>query len=135
MARIIDSILVDDDRADESTELNQCVPIATVAREPRRLDREYSADATLTNRGQQALEPGSADPTARATQIIVNDLDRRPTELPGAVGESVLPLPALVVVRKLIGGRQTDVDVRATGKMLSGDLRHWRPLRLRALPR
>ena len=103
MARIIDSILVDDDRADESTELNQCVPIATVACEPRRLDREYSADATLTNRSQQALEPGSADPTARATQIIVNDLDRRPTELPRAVSEPVLPSPAFVIVHKLIG--------------------------------
>src|SRR5215470_2523511 len=135
MARIIDSVLVDDDRPDKSTELNQCVPVATVARQSRRLDCEHSADATLTNRGQQAFEPGPADAIARATEVIVDDLYRGPTELPRPVSEPVLPSPAFVIVHKLIGSRLTNVHVRATGKMLSGDLGHRRALRLRALPR
>src|SRR5262249_3709230 len=132
MARIIDSILVDNNRADESTELDQCVPVAAIARQARRLDREHSTDATLANRGQQVLKAGQADPVARATQIIVDDLYRSPTELPRAVSQPVLPSPAFVIVHKLIGSRLTDVHIRATGKMLSGDLGHRRSFRLRA---
>src|SRR5262249_7366528 len=113
MARIIDSVLVDDNRADESTELDQCGPVAAIARQARRLDRERSADATLANRGQQALKAGPADPIARATQIIVDDLYRSPTELPGAVSQPVLPSPAFVIVHKLIGSRLTDVRCSA----------------------
>jgi hypothetical protein len=50
---------------------------------------------------------------------------------PRAVSAPVLPSPALVIVHKLIVSRLTDVDVCATGKMLSGDLGHRRSLRLR----
>src|SRR5262245_3601899 len=39
MASIVDSILVDDNGADQSTELDQSVPIAAVAGETRGLDR------------------------------------------------------------------------------------------------
>jgi hypothetical protein len=52
MARIVDSVLVDDNGPDQSTELDQRMPIAAVARKPRRLDREHGADAALADRGQ-----------------------------------------------------------------------------------
>src|SRR5262249_57795149 len=52
-----------------------------------------------------------------------------------AVSQPVLPSPAFVIVHKLIGSRLTDVHIRATGKMLSGDLGHRRSFRLRATAR
>jgi hypothetical protein len=36
-------------------------------------------------------------------EIIVDDLDSDPAELLGAIGESVLPTPTLVIVCQLIG--------------------------------
>src|SRR5260221_1048049 len=56
MPRIIDSVLVYDDSPDQSTELDQRVPVAAVTGQPRRLDREHGADAALADRRQQALE-------------------------------------------------------------------------------
>ena len=97
-------------RADQSTELDQRMPVAAVAGEPRRLDREHGADAAVADRRQQPLEAGTRDAAARAAEIVVDDLDRAPAELPGAIGEPVLPTPALVIVRELIGRRLPDVD-------------------------
>ncbi len=61
MARIIDSILVYDNSPDQSTELDQRVPVATVAGQPRRLDREYGANAALADRRQKTLEARAID--------------------------------------------------------------------------
>ena len=47
MARIVDSVLVDDKRADQSTELDQRVPVAAITGKTRRLDREHSADTAV----------------------------------------------------------------------------------------
>ena len=64
MPRIIDAVLIYDDGSDKSTELNQRVPVATVASQPRRFDREYRTDATFADRCQQALEARPIDATA-----------------------------------------------------------------------
>src|SRR5438552_5649066 len=105
MPRIIDSVLVDDDGPDQSTELDQSMPVAAIASETRGLDRKHGADTPLADRCQQALEAGACDAAARATEIIVDDLDSDPAELLGAISESVLPTPALVIVCQLIGCR------------------------------
>src|SRR5262245_27673016 len=135
MARIIDSVLVHDDGTDQSTELDQRMPIAAVAREPRRLDREHGADAPLADRRQQALEARPRDDAARAAHIIVDDPDSGPAELPRAIDEPVAPAPALVIVHELISGRRTDVEVRAACKVLRCDLGHRQSPRLPALLR
>ena len=98
MARIIDSVLVDDDGADQSTELDQRMPVAAITGETRGLDRKHGADTPFADRCQQALKAGACDPAARAAEIIVDDLDSGPAELLGAIGEPVLPTPALVIV-------------------------------------
>ena len=110
MPRIIDSVLVDDDGPDQSTELDQRMPVAAVAGQPRGLDREYGADASLADRRQQALEARPIDAAARAAEIIIDDLDDGPAELPGAIGEPILPPLALLIVHELIGRRLADVD-------------------------
>jgi len=104
MARIVDSVLVDEDRADQSTELYQRVPVAAVAGEARSLDGKHHTDATVTDCGQQPLEVRTDDASARSSEIVVDDFDSRPAKLPGAIGKPVLPALALEVVHELILG-------------------------------
>src|SRR5260370_26834081 len=98
MPRIIDAILVCDDGPDKSTELNQRMPVAAVASQPRRFDREYGTDAAVADRCQQSLEARRIDATAGAAKILVDDLDISPAELPGTIGEPVLTAAALRIV-------------------------------------
>src|SRR5271163_630890 len=83
MSWIIDTVFVNDDGPNQPTELGQCVPVAAVTRESGSLDRENGADAPFGDRRQQALEARPVDAAASAAEIIVDDLDRGPTELPG----------------------------------------------------
>ena len=124
MARIVDAVLVDDQRADETAELQQRVPVAAVAGEPRRLDRDHGADASLADGGQQLLEAGPRDAAAGAAEIVIDDGDIAPAELPRAIGKTVLAALALQIVGDLIGGRLTDVDDGLTGEVLRRDLAH-----------
>src|ERR1700758_5364353 len=135
MPRIIDSVLVYDDGPDKSTELDQRMPVATVAGQPRCLDRKDGADPPLTDRSQQALEAGPIDSASRAAEIIVDALDRGPAELSGTIGEPVLTAAALRIVQNLIGRRLADVDKGAATQMVSRDLGHRRPPRPPAPPR
>src|SRR5260221_8910459 len=136
MSRIVDSVLVEDDRSDQSTELDQRVPVTAVTRQSRCFDREHGANAGFADCGQQALEARPSDAAARAAKIIVDDLDRGPAELTGAIDKTILPASALMIMRQLIGRRLSDVDVGAARKMLSRDLAHRRsprvPLRSRS---
>src|SRR5882762_10793751 len=100
MPRIIDSVLVYDDGPDKSTELDQRMPVATVAGQPRCLDRKYGADPRLTDRSQQALETRPVNAASRAAKIIVDDLDHGPAELPSTIGEPVLTAAALQIVQE-----------------------------------
>jgi hypothetical protein len=131
VTRIVDSALVDEDRADQSTELDQHVPVAAVAGETRGLDRQHRTDTAGADRPDQTIEPGSGDPATGAAKIVVDDFDRGPAELTGTLGERILSAPALVIVQQLIGHRLANVDVGAAGQVLSGDLGHRRPPRLR----
>src|SRR5580700_12079511 len=133
--RIIDSVLVYDDGPDKSTELNQRVPVAAVTSQPRRFDCEHGTDAAFADRCQQALEARPIDAAAGAAQIIVDDLDRSPAELPGTIGEPVLTPAALWIVQKLISRRLADVDESGAVHVVSRDLGHHRPRRLPAPPR
>src|SRR5438094_33871 len=135
MPRIIESVLVYDDGPDKSTELDQRVPVAAVAGQPRCLDRKYGADPPLTDRSQQALEARPIDAASRAAQIIVDDLDCGPAELSSTIGEAVLTAAALRIMQKLIGRRLADVDESSAAQMVSRDLGHRRPPRLPAPPR
>src|SRR5580658_9024693 len=123
MARIVDSVLVDDDGPDQSTELDQRVPVAAVARQSRRFNRQHGAHASLADCSQQSLETRSDD-AARAAEIIVDNLDGGPAKLTSASGKTILPTAALMIVRQLIGRRLADVDIRAAREMLSRDLGH-----------
>src|SRR5438270_3416597 len=116
MPRIIESVLVYDDGPDKSTELDQRMPVATVAGQPRCLDRKYGADPPLTDGSQQALEARPIDAASRAAQIIVDDLDHGPAELTSTIGEPVLTAAALRIVQELICRRLADVNEGAAAR-------------------
>src|SRR5258708_11235819 len=124
MTRIIDPVVVYEDSPDKSTDLDQRVPVAAVASQPGSLDREHGAAPPLTNRRQQALEARPTDATSRAAEVIVDDLDRGPAELPGAIGEPVLTAAALRIVQQLIARRLANIDESTAAQVLSRDLGH-----------
>src|SRR6516225_1852762 len=126
MPRFVDSVLVNDDRSDLSTELDQRVPVTAVTRQSRRLDREHGAHADFADCCQQALEARPSDTAARSAKVIIDDLDRSPAELTGAIHEAILPASALMIMRQLIGRRLSDVDIGTARKMLSRDFAHRR---------
>src|SRR6266852_9666661 len=132
MPRIIDSVFVYDDGPGKSTELDQLEPVATVAGQPRCLDRKYGAAPPLTDCSQQALETRPVDAASRAAKIIVDALDHGPAELPSTIGEPVLTATALRIVQELICRGLADVNEGAAAQVASRDLRHRRPPRLPA---
>src|SRR5215207_7008720 len=69
VARVVSAILIDDQRADQAAELQQRVPVAAVAGEPRGLDRDHGADAALADGGKQLLETRPGDAGAGAAEI------------------------------------------------------------------
>ncbi len=75
MARIVDAVRIDDHGTDERAEIDQVVPIAAVAREPRRLDAEYSSDRAGADARNETLKARTID-NARPgpTEVVV---DRR----------------------------------------------------------
>src|SRR5258706_12540965 len=127
MPRIIDSVLVYDDGPDKSTELDQRMPVATVAGQPRCLDRKYGADPPFTDPSQQALETRPVDAASRAAKIVVDDLDHGPAELPSTIGEPVLTAAALRIVQELICRRPADGNESAAAQVISRTRRHSRP--------
>ena len=104
MARIVDSVLVDEDGADQSTELDECVPVAAVAGETRSFDRKHRTDTTVTNCGQQSLKAWTSDAAARSSEIVIDDLDSRPAKLFGTIGKPILSSLAFKIVHELIRG-------------------------------
>src|SRR5215471_4739420 len=109
MPRLVCTVLVDDNRANQTTKLDQRVPVAPVARQTRRLDREHGTDATLADRREQPFKARTADAGTRAAKIVIDHRHIRPTESTGPFGETILTSPALMIVGKLVGGGLPDV--------------------------
>src|SRR3954469_12157642 len=110
MPRLVYTILIDDHRADQTTKLDQRVPVAPVARQTRRLDGEHGANAALADRRKQPLKARSADTRTRTAKIVIDDRHIRPAESASPFREAILTLPALMIIGKLVGGGLPDVD-------------------------
>src|SRR5262245_16462275 len=85
MTRIVESVLVDEDRGKQSSELDQTCDIRgrcgrdAKPRSPAR-HRHCCAD-----RPDQTIAAGSGGSAARAAKIVINDLDASPAELTGEI--------------------------------------------------
>src|SRR6188472_3603624 len=98
---------------------------------PLRANRDASIARSAHTRASQIAaskrsKPGPSSSAPGAAKIIVDDLDCGPAELTSAIGKTILPAPALLILRQLIGSRLSDVEVCTARKMLSRDLaRRW----------
>src|SRR5262249_6429921 len=94
--RVVNAVLIREDRPEDGTRLQKIVPILIVASDPAHLDPEDQADMLYGNFGQEALEsaPLVGRPPALPL-IVVDDQDAIPwpPQGDGMVGEGVLPLP------------------------------------------
>src|SRR5271157_1268000 len=88
--RIVDPVLINDQAADQSAELQKGVPIAPVAGQSRGLEGEDRACIAAADPHEQALEAGARRPTSRAAEIVVDDNDVLPAEVAGACRQRVL---------------------------------------------
>ena len=111
--RVVDAVLVREDRPEDGTHLQEIVPIPVVAGDAAHLDPEDQADMLHGNLGQEALEsaPLVGRPAALPL-VVVDDQDAIPGPSQGdrVVGEGVLPLPRLPMVEHLLGIGLADVD-------------------------
>lgn len=127
MARIVDAILIDDQCSNEPVELQERMPIPAVARQPRGLTRDHSANLPFANGGEQLLETGTRGAATRATEFVVDYGHLAPAQLPGKVGQAVLAALALAVVDDLVCRRLVNVDDGPASKVLRRDIAHRRP--------
>jgi hypothetical protein len=127
MAWFIRSILIDDHRADQAAKFDQRVPVASVARQARRLDGKHGTNAAFTDRCKQPLESRTADARTRAAEIVINDCHIRPAESTSTVGKAILTPSALMIVGKLVDGGLSDVDEGAPRQMIRRDLHRLPP--------
>src|SRR4051794_27896540 len=125
LSRIIDAILVDDERVGQATDLDEAVPVAAGASQPRGFEAQDGADAAESNLGHQVLEAVASEyGGAGLALVLVDDLDVSlgPSELLGASRQVVLACGAGDVVAHLHGGRLSDVDQGLAIEMLGPDL-------------
>jgi len=124
---IIDAVLIGDQRPDQAAELQQRVPVASIAGQARRLDRHHRAYPALADRRQKLFEAGAADARPRTTEIVINNADVGPAKLSGPLHQPILAPTALDVVDHLIDRRLADVDDRLPVEMFSLDSAHGAP--------
>src|SRR5215831_2185401 len=117
MAWFIRSILIDDHRADQAAKFDQRVPVASVARQARRLDGKHGTNAAFTDRCKQPF-----DARTRATKIVINDCHVRPAESTSTIGKAILTPSALMIVGKLVDSGLPNVDEGAPRQMIRRDL-------------
>ena len=86
--RVKDGVLVDDQCADQAAELQQCVPVTAVPCQAGSLQRHNCADSALTDGCQQLLKSRPGRPTAGFAEVIIDNLNVVPAELPRSLDQS-----------------------------------------------
>jgi hypothetical protein len=89
------------------------VPVAAIAREPRGIEAEHSADLPGAQGGDQAFEAGPFDGATRgATKIVVNHVDVGEPAPTCDFDQLVLPPLTFQVRLDLLRGRLADIHDR-----------------------
>ena len=104
-ARVVETLAVGEDHAEQRAQLEQLMPVAVVAGQPRGVEAEHQAGVAEPDLGEEPLE---AVPLvargARPAEILVDDVDplARPAEPDGPLDQAVLQLGALLVLAYLL---------------------------------
>ena len=110
-ARIVDAIQINHPRLDQPAEFQQMMPVASVTREPGRIEADDGSDLAGAEPCNEALEAGSRHGSAgRSAEVVVDHLDVLETPAPGDIDELILTALALKVHLNLGWGRLPDID-------------------------
>ena len=103
VGRVVEAVLVEDQRVRERADLEQAVPVGRAAGEARDLEAEHHPDLAEAHGGDQLLEAFAVRVGAGETLVAVDDHDAfaRPAEGHGALAQGVLALRALRVLEDL----------------------------------
>jgi len=108
--RVIHPVAVNHTCTNESAEVEQMVPVAPVASEPRRLEAEHRPDDSLAELRDQRFEARPCDePARRASKILVDGDHLAEAVLRGQIRQLVLPALALEVFLDLDRRRLANV--------------------------
>jgi hypothetical protein len=123
-ARIVDAIMIDEEGAHQGAQVDQVMPVATIASEARGFEAEHGAYDPAAHGGHQPLEARPLyQPRSRAAQIFVDRLDAREAQGARRVCERILATLALQVIADLHGGGLPNVHDGAAPEVLRTDFR------------
>jgi transposase len=123
LALIVDAFRVHDQRVHQPAQIEELIPVAIVARQPRDLEPEDGPRMAQAHLGHQPLKARAAHRgRARLAQILIDHDHLMPPESPRMPLEIVLAATALVVVTDLVERRLPHVDEGGTTEMLRVDL-------------
>src|SRR5689334_22850214 len=112
-------------RCPQGADLDQLVPVATGAGQPRHLDAEHQADPPETDIGNQPPETGASVRRRSGPPLVIVD-HADPLTLPaqrqGAVDQSILQAARFRMAFDLLRRRLPDVDDRHAVTMMGADL-------------
>ena len=110
-ARIIDAVEVDYAGFHKSTQFEQMVPVAAIAREPRCIKAQDRANLPRTQGSNQTIKARALDgATCRAPKIVVDDLDVGETAPARHIDQLVLASLALQVRLHLLRRGLANID-------------------------
>ena len=135
-AGVVGAVGVDDVRPHEAAELEEMMPVAPIAGEPRRLETEHGADQPFADLADETPKPRTLHGATGGTpQVIVNHPDILEAVRPSQVPEGVLSALALAILLNLASGRLPNVDDGTAAQHTGGEItRHYQrpPERARA---
>jgi hypothetical protein len=108
-------LIIDNQTIDQSAELQQGMPLTTIAGQTRAFYREYCTGRASTHCGQQTVETRPRCPVSGATEVFINDVYILPTEGLGALRKPILATTALFIVDELPRCGLPDIDVSGAG--------------------
>ena len=123
-AGVVQALAVGEDHPEERAQLQQLVPVAVVAGQPRCVQAEHQARLAQPDLRHQPLEalPLQAG-RAGLAEVVVDHRDpfARPAEPGSPLDQAVLQFGALLVLADLPGRGLADVDIGELGAMRGGD--------------
>ena len=124
-AGIIHRFGIGDERVEQGADLEQLVPVPARPRQARHLDAEDEADVAEADLGDQPLEPEpTLDGLSGAPEVVIDHDDAlaRPSEVHGALDQSVLEAGGFLVTLDLLRRGLPDVDDGQTFAVTAADL-------------